>query len=240
MAEAAKALGVGEEQIFDGIRGGRVRVRFEPVPGAETERPLVTSEEIQRRADVQGYTEGELKGTPQDKAVVAAAKVTPPPAADAYSHEELEGLRRELGDAEDKLDQSLRSLYERDVKIARLESQLEAAGKVEAASHQYSQRLEERLGHLEQSAEDKEKEIRRLALTLGEARGEIKLLRGPTDVVATPPAWAFWLRFVIPVLALAAGFTTYHLASNYLYPHAGIVAALAVLLTPLLNLIPRQ
>jgi hypothetical protein len=232
VSEAAQALDVGEDQIFDGIRGGRIRVRFEPVPGADTERPLVTSDEIERRADAQGFTEGELKGPMERKAPTAGT--TGSPAAGSYSREEISGLRQELVAAEEKLDQSLRSLYERDVKIARLEAELQAAAKVETAAHQYSQRLEERLSRVETASEDKEKEIRRLALTLGEARGEVKLLRGPVEGAAPRPRWRHWRVLTLAGIALLGGFAIYHLASKQQSYEAAAAAALAVLLTPIL------
>jgi hypothetical protein len=232
VSEAAQALDVGEDQIFDGIRGGRIRVRFEPVPGADTERPLVTSDEIERRADAQGFTEGELKGPMERKAPTAGT--TGSPAAASYSREELEGLKQELVAAEEKLDHSLRSLYERDVKIARLEAELQAAAKVETAAHQYSQRLEERLSRVETASEDKEKEIRRLALTLGEARGEVKLLRGPVEGAPPKHRWRHWRVATVAGVALAGGLAIFHFARSQQSYEAGAAAALAVLLTPVL------
>jgi exonuclease VII large subunit len=155
--------------------------------------------------------------------------------AASYSREQVEGLKQDVAEAEQKLDQSLRSLYERDVRIARLEAQLEAAAKVETAAHQYSERLEERLARVEAAAEDKEKEIRRLALTLGETRGEVKLLRGPVETKATKRRWRHWRLAAVAGIALTSGLAVYHLASTQLAREAGVTAALAILLTPLLR-----
>jgi hypothetical protein len=233
VSEAAQALDVGEDQIFDGIRGGRIRVRFEPVPGADTERPLVTSDEIERKADVQGFTEGELKGPTERRPPQSGATVSP--AAASYSREEIEGLKQELTSAEDKLDHSLRSLYERDVKIARLEAELQAAAKVETAAHQYSQRLEERLSRVETASEDKEREIRRLALTLGEARGEVKLLRGPVDGTAAKPRSRHWRTALVVALAVVGGLAIFHFARTQQSLEAAVAAGLVILLTPVLT-----
>jgi hypothetical protein len=249
--EAARALGVGEEQIFEGIRGGHIHVRFEQAPGAGTERPLVTSEEIERKADVQGLSEGELKGPSSAIPPSVKPSVSEIPAQKVSSHspssyspidgKEVERLRLEVAEAEEKLDHALRSIYDRDVKVARLEAQLEAAAKVENAAHQYSERLEERLGRLEEASEDKEKEIRRLALTLGEARGEVKLLKGPTDSSEARRRGRLFRYIPLVLLLAAAFFSSYHMATLKQPIEAGAFAALGVLLAFLLGFLrPRR
>jgi hypothetical protein len=87
---------------------------------------------------------------------------------------------------------------------------------------------------VETSSEDKEKEIRRLALTLGEARGEVKLLRGPTDGTAPKPRWRHWRATIVVGIAVIGGLAIYHLASTQQTYEAAAAAALAVLLTPIL------
>ena len=109
------------------------------------------------------------------------------------------GRERSRGDeAEGKLDQSLKAMYDRDVKISRLEAQSEAGVQLRDKSDQLADRLQDRIHHLEEASELKEKEIRQLALGLGEARGEIRLLRAPQEEKPKP-----WIRFLPIVVVLA-------------------------------------
>jgi hypothetical protein len=112
--------------------------------------------------------------------------------------EELARTRTSLDQAEDRIEASLKAVYERDVGIARLEAQLNAAEQTRREGREFTERLQSRITRLEDRSEEKEKEIRRLALGLGEARGEVRLLRAPEDESVS--SRALFLRRVFPWL----------------------------------------
>jgi hypothetical protein len=97
---------------------------------------------------------------------------------------ELDRSRKAVEQAEDRLEESLKAVYERDVRVARLGAEVEAVQKVREQGKDYADRLQDRITRLEDRSEEKEKEIRRLALGLGEARGEIRLLRPPEEAAS--------------------------------------------------------
>ncbi|MEW6747054.1 MAG: hypothetical protein AB1486_30325 [Planctomycetota bacterium] len=260
--EAAKILEVDEDAIFSGIRAGEIRVRFETIAGSDRERPLVTSDRLMARQPdgglpESGFTSLAANGeTPQEgERRASAPAVAPrggPPREPSDDHdslrrriEQLQGENAELQGAvqelEAKTEQSLRAIYERDVQLARLEAALDAANRVEGGVQRFAERLEKRIERLETTAEDKEREIRRLALTLGEARGEIKLLRAPDPPAGRIP-WLLLARlFVVGLFAGAGGWGVHGMAQKQQSLEAAVIAAAGVVIaSALVLLIPAR
>jgi len=146
---------------------------------------------------------------------------------------ELESTSATLDEAEQQLDAALKTVYERDVRIARLEAEVAAHAKMREGNDTFIRHLESRLDKTEERSEEKEKEIRRLAVGLGEARGEIRLLKPPE---APPPSpWRRHLAgaafFVLALAGAAAvGYFTHRLAGSGLRAEAAGVAAAGVVL----------
>jgi len=250
VSEAAERLQVPVSQIYDGIRDGRLRVRFRPGEKGESERPMVSSPELHRVPDavpVQSEGMGPETPGPQDrpkevedawrKEISARQKLEAEAAARAQEIEQLRVSEQEacaeLEALETRFDESLKGLYDRDVKIARLEAQVEASHAVRDVGKTFVDQLQHRVVRLEEGADEKEKEIRRLALALGEARGEIRLLRAPEDAVIRRPPWYLRL-FPYALAAAAAGlvFTMAYLLSRATeHVAAGVVAVSAFALT---------
>jgi hypothetical protein len=283
VGRAAQLLGVPVPRIFDQIRDGRLKVRFEPDRAGEGERPLVTSGELALKSGkrvvepVAAPAAPPKVAAPSPAAPAAAAKkngesasrATPPPAAttaaaaslapvapavalaapptpgvvvDSAALEEsrrtVARLERELRDsretletAERKIDASLQAIYDRDVKIARLEAEVGAHSKVREEGETFVRHLEARLDKTEERSQEKEREIRRLAVGLGEAHSELRLLKPPAP--EPPPAWKRRLAFATTLLggaigAALFGWTSYALASKQLLREAGGAAAAGV------------
>lgn len=144
--------------------------------------------------------------------------------------QELERLRASLEQTEDRMERSLEAVYERDVKVARLESELQAAGKIHSHGNDHAQRLLGQITRLEDRSEEKEKEIRRLALGLGEARGEIRMLRPPID--ENSQRFRLGKRLLPWLLVLVGGafaaWVTHELAASQQFLGAGLVAAVGM------------
>lgn len=116
----------------------------------------------------------------------------------------LQRTRSELDSAEDRVEASLKAVYERDVSIAKLEAAVESSQRTKSEGREFSDRLQDRITRLEDRSEEKEKEIRRLALGLGEARGEIRLLRAPGEEEQRLP-WRRLRRAVPWLVSIAIG-----------------------------------
>ena len=144
---------------------------------------------------------------------------------------ELESARTALEQSEDQVEASLKAVYERDVKIARLESEVKAVEQIKATNEEMVQKLQDRLVAAEDRNEEKEREIRRLALGLGEARGEIRLLRPPVEI--DPPGRERWKRvrpwLLVAGLAAVALWLAYALATSGRGIEAGVIAAVGLL-----------
>ena len=223
---------------------GKVGVAKTPAPAASTPSSVAPATNGKAAAPVATLPPAPPPpaAVPMPLTVVAAPVIAPAlrtPELDE-SRRSIDRLERELRDAraaidtaEGKFDASLKAIYERDVKIARLESEVGAHGKMREESDAFIRHLETRLDRTEDRSEEKEKEIRRLAVGLGEARGEIKMLR-PPDAPAPSP-WrrrvAFLFAMSLVVAAAAAfGWTTWQLAAKGLQRESGLAAAVAVLL----------
>ncbi|MBM4016188.1 MAG: hypothetical protein FJ293_14660 [Planctomycetes bacterium] len=244
-------------RVFDAIRDARLQVRFEPGRPGEPDKPRVTSAELVARAAkaigrgeasmiaVAGSGAGERStGSERTGVAAAAAAVAVPGAAPAAAvaaapapNEELVAVRSQLVEseelleqAEQRLDASLKAVYERDVRIARLEAEVAAHQKMREESDGFIRHLEARLDKTEDRSEEKEKEIRRLAVGLGEARGEIRLLKPPE---APPAVWkqrveAVAIAGIGAVLGAALGWFSWRLATEKLSLEAGLAAGIGV------------
>jgi hypothetical protein len=244
VSRAAALLGVPVPRIFDQIRDGRLQVRFEPGDPGENDRPLVTSAELKQKSSVPPAPSDaapELdRAAPAAQTVVAAARTAAaPPAPDRRAEleearrsigrldGELRGARAALDEAEQRLDASLRTIWERDVRIARLEAEIAGQEKSNESAEGFIRHLEARLDKTEARSEEKEREIRRLALGLGEARGEIRLLKPPPPEPA--PRWRRTLGRAALLLAVAsgsalAGWVAFALSARALPREAGLAA----------------
>ena len=260
VARAAQLLGIAIPRIFDRIRDGKLQVRFEPTSSGEADRPLVTSPELRQKAGEKPAGNGTMPaGTawPAPPAAAAAANPAPsshsapapaptagPPAAEVAAQDELrraharlQAEARELRDewdaAEARLDTALKTIYERDVKIARLEAEAGAHAKVREEGDVFIRHLEARLDRTENRNEEKEKEIRRLAVGIGEAHSELRLLKPPPP--EPPKAWKRALVRTVLLLGVAAGAGTigwvaWQLGIKALPREAGMAAAGGALL----------
>jgi len=172
-----------------------------------------------------------------DRSAVLVAQLTAQLEESRRATGRLEGDLREargaLDEAEDKLDASLKAIYDRDVQIARLEAESKARELSRQDADSFIRHLEVRLDKTEERSEEKEKEIRRLAVGLGEARGEIKMLKPPA---AEPPsAWRrqvarVALGLMVIASAGAVGWVAYALGVRSLQREAGIAAGAGALL----------
>jgi hypothetical protein len=257
VARAAQLLGIAIPRIFDRIRDGKLQVRFEPTKAGEADRPLVTSPELRQKAGEKPAGNGSMPAWPAAPAAAATpASFTPvssapapapmagPSAAEVAAldglrraHAHLQAEARELRDewdaAEARLDTALKTIYERDVKIARLEAEAGAHAKVRQEGDVFIRHLEARLDRTETRNEEKEKEIRRLAVGIGEAHSELRLLKPPPP--EPPKAWKRALVRTLLLLAVAAGAGTigwvaWQLGLKALPREAGIAAAAGALL----------
>jgi len=174
---------------------------------------------------------------------VSAAAPLPPPAPIALPQDDarrdtarleadLREARETLELAEQKIDAALKTIWERDVQIARLEADVAANQKLRDGSEGFIRHLEARLDKTEERSEEKEKEIRRLAVGLGEARGEIRLLKPP----APEPSPALRRRLGVAASGLVAfgaaalcGWIAWQLATRSFHREAGIAAAVGTL-----------
>jgi hypothetical protein len=240
-------------RVFDAIRDGRLEVRFEPGRSGEADKPRVTSAELVSRAAkafgrseasmiaVAGGGAAERPAAPSAELPAAGERtaVVVPPAVSAVARggEELASVRDELAEseellsqAEQRLDAALKAVYERDVRVARLEAEVAAHQKMREESEGFIRHLEARLDKTEERSEEKEKEIRRLAVGLGEARGEIRMLKPPE---APPSAWKRHAATVAVagagvVLGGALGWFAWRLAGRMLHLEAGLAAGIGV------------
>ena len=240
-------------RVFDAIRDARLQVRFEPGRSGEPDKPRVTSAELVARAAkaigrgeasmiaVAGSGAGERSAGVERAAVpvpaLPAAANAPGPAPAPATNEELLVVRSRLDESEElleqaelRLDASLKAVYERDVRIARLEAEVAAHQKMREESDGFIRHLEARLDKTEERSEEKEKEIRRLAVGLGEARGEIRLLKPPE---APPSVWKRHAEAVVvagagAVLGAALGWFAWRLAVESLPLEAGLAAGIGV------------
>lgn len=237
VARAAALLGVPVPRIFDQIRDGRLQVRFEAGASGGEDRPFVTSPELKQRAAPPPLP------APPPAAAAAGPGAAPgdgerEPEAVAAARRDVARLERELAEARDaleaaerRLDASLKAIYERDVRIARLEGDVATHEKLREGGDTFIRHLEARLDKTEARAEEKEHEIRRLAVGLGEARGEIRLLKPPPP--APPPAWRRALALAAILLSVAAaaglcGWIAHELSGNGLQREAGLAAGAGV------------
>jgi hypothetical protein len=247
VARAAQLLALPVPRIFDRIRDGKLQVRFEPSRAGEADRPFVTSPELkQKAAEASPRRDGVAAGAPAAGSVAASAPApaAAKPGADGALLEEarranlrLESELRESRDAssalESQLDTALRTIYERDVKIARLEAEAGAHVKMREEGDHFIRHLEARLDRQETRNEEKEKEIRRLAVGIGEAHSEIRLLKPPPP--EPPKAWQIFLKRLLLLLGLAGGaglffWVAWQLAVKSLHLEAGATAGAGVLL----------
>jgi hypothetical protein len=261
VARAAQLLGIAIPRIFDRIRDGKLQVRFEPTKSGEADRPLVTSPELRQKAGEKPAGNGSMpawptapaaaatSATPAASAATASFAPVPPPmpapsAAEIAAQDEvrraharLQAEARELRDewdaAEARLDTALKTIYERDVKIARLEAEAGAHAKVREEGDVFIRHLEARLDRTENRNEEKEKEIRRLAVGIGEAHSELRLLKPPPP--EPPKAWKRALVRTVLLLGVTAGAGTvgwvaWQLGLKALPREAGIAAAAGALL----------
>ncbi|HET6163670.1 MAG TPA: hypothetical protein VFG37_08380 [Planctomycetota bacterium] len=153
--------------------------------------------------------------------------------AHAHLQAEARELRDEWDAAEARLDTALKTIYERDVRIARLEAEAGAHAKVREEGDVFIRHLEARLDRTENRNEEKEKEIRRLAVGIGEAHSELRLLKPPPP--EPPKAWKRVLARTVLLLGVAAGAGTvgwvaWQLGLKALPREAGIAAAAGALL----------
>jgi flagellar biosynthesis chaperone FliJ len=237
VSRAATLLGVPVPRIFDQIRDGKLQVRFEPGDPGGNDRPFVTSTELKQKTAAVAPP-----GPPAAAAIPApvAARTTGNGAAPldeaqrtiARLEGELRETRATLDQAEERLDASLKAIYERDVQIARLEAELAARSNSREDAENFIRHLEVRLDKTEDRSEEKEKEIRRLAVGLGEARGEIKMLNPPAP--EPPPAWRRHVGRVFTFVMVLAGagcggWIAYALAAKALPRESGLAAGVAVL-----------
>ncbi len=153
--------------------------------------------------------------------------------AKARLEAEVRELRDEWDAAEARLDTALKTIYERDVKIARLEAEAGAHAKVREEGDVFIRHLEARLDRTETRNEEKEKEIRRLAVGIGEAHSELRLLKPPPP--EPPKAWKRFLARAATLLGVAAGagatgWIAWQLGLKSLPREAGVAAAAGALL----------
>jgi hypothetical protein len=251
VARAAQLLSLPVPRIFDRIRDGKLQVRFEPSRAGEADRPFVTSPELkQKAAESSGRNDGAAGGTTASASAAAAPAPAPiaanvqRPGAELLLIEEarranlrLEAELRESHESsaalEKQLDAALRTIYERDVKIARLEAEAGTQVKMREEGDHFIRHLEARLDRQEARNEEKEKEIRRLAVGIGEAHSEIRLLKPPPP--EPPKAWRIFLRRLLLLLGVAAGaglffWVAWQLANKSLHLEAGLTAGAGVLL----------
>jgi hypothetical protein len=259
---AAHLLEIPIPRVFDRIRDGKLQVRFEAGKPGESDRPFVSSMELKQKAiptgpanasgaavyspapEVRAEAAADPRSAPRTEAEKSPPAARPPPALDPALldearrvigglEEELTEARESLEESDAKVDTALKAVYERDVKIARLEAEVAAHSKVREEAEQFIRHLEIRLDKQEDRSDEKEKEMRRLALGLGEARGEIRLLTPPAP--EPPPAWKRHLSGA-GVLLIAAGGATlvfwvaWQLALKGLGREAGLLAGAATLL----------
>jgi hypothetical protein len=258
VSRAAALLGVPLPRIYDQIRDGKLQVRFEPGDPGKSDHPLVTSAELKQRrlpatltasigaasaaipAPIPASKNGDAAASPTSAATGPAAQVAALTAQLEESRRtvaRLEGELREargaLDEAETKLDASLKALYDRDVQIARVEAEARARELSRQDAETFIRHLEVRLDKTEERSEEKEKEIRRLAVGLGEARGEIKMLQPPKPEPVS--AWKRHLAsasiFVAAVgVAGGLGWTTYRFGAQSLQLEAAVATGVGVLL----------
>ncbi len=334
VSRAAEILDVPITKVFDGIRDGKLRVRFQNGEAGETQRPLVSSDELIRGAGGPASVSsanGNGAAKPSSKGKVkAGASVTDPAVQevarelarlkaeeralrlelaekdalaseaeraldaertirqelerslatvtaerkdleDSYLVESEERARTEaelqdertgrerveaerqiavtslreierradtlesefgrtrtsLEQAEDKLESSLKAVYERDVRIAGLQAKIEATDQGRQESSRYTEKLQERITRMEDRSEEKEKEIRRLALGLGEARGEIRLLRAPEEEARKATRWRRAFPWVmVSAVAVFVLWLAYVLTKQQQAVATGLVAGL--------------
>jgi flagellar motility protein MotE (MotC chaperone) len=254
VARAAELLGLAVPRIFDRIRDGKLQVRFEPSRPGEADRPFVTSPELKQKAADPAANNG-AAAVPAGAAATAATpgtaagSVLPPAAAprsgvDAAlldearrTQQRLEAELRETRETaealETRLDTALRTIYERDVKIARLEAEAGAQTKMREEGDHFIRHLESRLDRQETRNEEKEKEIRRLAVGIGEAHSEIRLLKPPPP--EPPKAWQILLKRLLLLVGVGGGallffWVAWQLALKSLTREAGLTAGAGVLL----------
>lgn len=257
VARAAQLLALPVPRIFDRIRDGKLQVRFEPSRAGEADRPFVTSPELkQKAAEASPRRDGVAAASPAAgpaAASLAPAAAAPAPApapaaakpgvdgalyeearrANLRLESELREARDHSGALETQLDTALRTIYERDVKIARLEAEAGAHVKMREEGDHFIRHLEARLDRQETRNEEKEKEIRRLAVGIGEAHSEIRLLKPPPP--EPPKAWSIFLKRLLLLLGLAGGaglffWVAWQLAVKSLHLEAGATAGAGVLL----------
>ena len=255
VARAAQLLSLPVPRIFDRIRDGKLQVRFEPNRAGEADRPFVTSPELkQKAAEASARSDGAAGAAAPAAAAPAATPAAaasgpvvpsvPKPGLEALlleearrNHQRLEAELRESHDAavalEKQLDAALRTIYERDVKIARLEAEAGTQVKMREEGDHFIRHLEARLDRQESRNEEKEKEIRRLAVGIGEAHSEIRLLKPPPP--EPPKAWLVFLRRLLLLLGVVAGgglffWVAWQLANKSLHLEAGLTAGAGVLL----------
>lgn len=252
VSRAAQLLGLPLPRIFDAIRDGKLQVRFEPGKPGESDKPQVTSAELKQKALPSQAPAGTpatiAAATPSAPAAVAPAALATAPAARAPAPEappslepaladarrtvarlesEAKELRATLDETEERLDAALKAVYERDVRIARLEAEVAANVKLREGADGFIRHLELRLDKTEERSDEKEKEIRRLAVGLGEARSEVRLLRPPD---APPPSpWKrrgreALLLLVAVAIGGAVGYFAYQMSSKELPLQASIAA----------------
>ncbi|MSR47607.1 MAG: hypothetical protein EXS13_11190 [Planctomycetes bacterium] len=239
VSRAAQLLALPLPRIFDSIRDGRLQVRFEPGRPGEPDKPLVTSSELKQKVSTSPNSAEPSPASPTAPAAIAVtelrhARLDANANANADAAAELAETRETLDAAEERLDAALKLVYERDVRIARLEAELAAHQKMREESDGFIRHLEARLDKTEERSDEKEKEIRRLAVGLGEARGEIKMLK-PPDTASPPSPWR--RRFAgagsfLAVLSGAAllGYFAFRLARATLHLETGLIAAIGVAL----------
>jgi len=240
VARAAELLELAIPRVFDRIRDGKLQVRFVPTRPGEPDRPLVTSHELKLKAA------GPTSPPPPPPPASSAARDVRDE-RDTRGQAERDDLRRtvarlqseakelrEIADAvESRLDTALKTIYERDVRIARLEAESGANVRLREEGEQFVRHLEGRLDRQDQRNEEKEKEIRRLAVGLGEAHGEIRLLRPPAP--EPPKAWKkFVVRFAVFLTAAGGAglcfWFSWQLAQKSLAREAGLAAGAGALL----------
>jgi hypothetical protein len=258
VARAAQLLGLAIPRVFDRIRDGKLQVRFETTRPGEADRPFVTSPELKVKAAAETGTQngagagaaagGAVAPSPApvttSGALPAAAAAPNRPAPDPALLEEarrvqhrLEAELRETRETatalETQLDTALRTIYERDVKIARLEAEAGAQSKMREEGDHFIRHLESRLDRQETRNEEKEKEIRRLAVGIGEAHSEIRLLKPPPP--EPPKLWHKVLQRTALLAGVAGGgflffWIAWQLALKTLTREAGLTAGAGVLL----------
>ncbi len=258
VSRAAQLLSMPLPRIFDAIRDGKLQVRFEPGKPGESDKPQVTSPELRQKAALPDLsatpTPTSAASSPNaanapnapsaatSRALSAAPSMPSPPPTEALLEESRRAVTRLEAEAKEsratfealeaQVDAALKAVYERDVRIARLESEVATNVKLREGADGFIRHLESRLDKNEERSEEKEKEIRRLAVGLGEARGEIRLLKPPD---APPPsAWRRHGRDALVFLVAVAvggvvGYFAYKLSNSKLTLEASVAAGAGAL-----------